>query len=320
MVYFVSPVWYGYAAQPASQIIRVQVAQSSFSAKGAGTIAVIDTGVDPNHPALKNVLIPGYDFTHNRAGNASEQADLTQSTAAVVDGSPPNAVSGSTIAVIDQSTAHMLNQPSYGAFGHGTMVAGIIHLVAPRAMIMPLKSFGANGTGYASDIVRAIYYAVQNKAKIINMSFSLAIFSLEVKKALDFATSKGLIAVASAGNNGKRVLVYPAALSNVIAVASTTYQDQRSSFSNYGAPPVWVAAPGEAIISTYPFGTYAAAWGTSFSAPLVSGTAALLLSVRSSCNQGQAAWAVAHAKPISSDLGNGRLDVYQAVQAWFYKP
>jgi subtilisin family serine protease len=313
--YYIGPVWYGYAYQPASQIIRAGAAQSMFRVTGAGIVAVIDTGIDPDHPTLRNVLVPGYDFTRN-VGTASEKADLSQSTAAVVDGWPPVAVSRSTIAVIDPTTAKTLSQAQYADFGHGTMVAGVIHLVAPRALILPLKAFQADGTGYTSDIIRAIYYAVRNRAKILNMSFSLATFSLEVKKAVDFASKNGLISVAAAGNDGQRTIVYPAGLSNVIAVASTSNTDQRSSFSNYGSPPVWVAAPGEAIISTYPFGTYGASWGTSFSAPFVSGTAALLLNVRSNCNQAQAAGAIAHAKPIGQDLGNGRLDVYEAVRTW----
>ena len=150
----------------------------------------------------------------------------------------------------------------------------------------------------------------------MNMSFNLAAYSPEIKNAVDYATSKGAICVAAVGNDGKQALVYPAALSNVIGVASTTNTDQRSSFSNYGQGLVWVAAPGEGVVTTYPFGGYAAAWGTSFSTPLVSGTAALLLSVGSPCLPSQARQAIANAQPLTADLGNGRLDTYQAVQAW----
>src|SRR5262249_39738793 len=100
----------------------------------------------------------------------------------------------------------------------------------------------------------------------------------------------------------------------VMGVASTDYMDQRSSFSNYGSV-VWVAAPGEAIIGTYPFGTYAASWGTSFSAPFVSGVAALLLDIQSDCNEQQAASAISNARKPGRELGYGRLDVYKAVQA-----
>src|SRR2546423_10663176 len=96
-----------------------------------------------------------------------------------------------------------------------------------------------------------------------------------------------------------------------MGVASTTDQDTRSSFSNFGNNIVWVAAPGEAIVSTYPYNTYAAGWGTSFSAPFVSGGAALLHSLNPAIRQSGAAAAVANAVPLDPNLGlnHGRLDL-----------
>ena len=112
-------------------------------------------------------------------------------------------------------------------------------------------------------------------------------------------------------------MVYPAGYSGtVMGVASTSNSDTLSTFSNYGQNLVWLGAPGEAIVTLYPYGTYAATWGTSFSAPFVAGAAALLLDVQSICTEPQAAQALSHARYINSDLGNGRLDLYQAVQAW----
>ena len=195
------------------------------------------------------------------------------------------------------------------------MVAGIVHLVAPEAMIMPFKVFHADGTGYTSDIVRAIYRATNAGARVINMSFSMPDSSKAVALAVNYATYAGVICVASAGNQDLKTLVYPAAFKNVMGVASTTNDDTRSTFSNYGQQLVWVAAPGEGIITTYPFGAYAATWGTSFSAPFVSGTVALLLQVRWNMGYSDAAEAIAHAKPINSDLGYGRLDIFLAAQA-----
>jgi thermitase len=226
---------------------------------------------------------------------------------------------------VDQSTVAVVDgNPAYSDFGHGTMVAGVIHLVAPGAMLMPLKAFRSDGTGYTSDIVRAVYWAIQNNANIINMSFNLAAYSTELKNAVNYATLHGVICVAAAGNQGEDILVYPAALPNVIGVASTSNDDQRSSFSNYGRDLVWIAAPGEGIVTTYPFATYAAAWGTSFSAPFVSGAAALMLDYGGSLlmdilifqNQSDSANALSHAQPINPDLGHGRIDFYQALGAW----
>ncbi len=311
MNYFGTTVWHGYVAQPAGTIVRLPDTQSAFNVTGAGIVADIDTGVDPNHPVLQPVLLPGYDFIRNQP-IGSEMTDFTGAP-------PPNStnianVNQSTAAVLDQSTAAVLDGgQQYAAFGHGTMVAGIIHLVAPTAQIMPLKAFQADGTGYLSDILRAIYFAVQNGAKVINMSFSLPTYSWEMAQAAKFAVRHQVICVASAGNDGKEEMIFPAGLASVMGVGSTANNDTRSTFSNYGEDLVWVAAPGEGVITTYPFGTYAAGWGTSFSAPMVSGAAALLLSVSPNCNESCAEKSVANAVPLSSDMGNGRLDLYQAV-------
>jgi subtilisin family serine protease len=315
--YYGAAVWDGYANQPAAAMVAVQQAQAAFGVAGAGTVAMIDTGVDTQHPALVPVLVQGYNFINNTP-NGSEMGDVNESTAAVLDGgSPaPAVVNSSTIAVVNESTAAVLDGGPNSAFGHGTMTAGIVHLVAPTAKIMPLKAFSADGSGYLSDIIRATYYAVANGGKVISMSFSFNSYSKEMASAINYANKKGVICVASAGNSGEDVTVYPAGLNHVMGVASVSDFDTRSSFSNYG-PDVWVAAPGEGIISTYPYGTYSAGWGTSFSAPFVSGTAALLVGVSPSINQPSAAAAIAHAQWISgSGMGNGLLNVDAATQSW----
>ncbi len=311
--YYGSTVWHGYVAQPANQLINSNKAHSAFNVTGAGTtVAVIDTGVDPTNPILQNLLVNGYDFTRNTAGG-SESVDVkatpnsSQATTATVN--------QRTVAVLDQRTVAVLDGGPYTAFGHGTMTAGLVHLVAPQANIMPLKAFSANGTGYDSDILRAIYYAVNHGAKVLNMSFDYASYSPELARAISYANSKGVISVASAGNDGLYTVVYPGGLPGVIDVASTSNYDVQSSFTNYGAPPVWIAAPGEGVVTTYPWGTYAAGWGTSFSTPLVAGTAALMLGTNSNCPTWAVPVGLANADYLGNqNMGFGRLDTYQAVQ------
>jgi subtilisin family serine protease len=322
VTYYNATVWNGYVTQPAAQIIRVAAAHSQFNLAGSGIVADIDTGVDPNHPAFAGVLLQGYDFTRNQAG-ASEINDLSPSdfptlpTPCAPANCPPANVNQESAAILEGWAATTLDtNPNYAAFGHGTMVMGVIHLVAPKAHLLPLKAFSSAGTGYLSDILRAIYYANQKGANVINMSFNLMTSSTELSSALDQANKSGVICAASAGNDGKEEVVYPAALqTDVMGVASTSDLDTRSSFSNYGDKVVWVAAPGEAIVTTYPFSTYAAGWGTSFSAPFVSGGAALLLNLKPGTNEPRAAADVAHAVYVGPNMGNGRLDLVRALSA-----
>jgi subtilisin family serine protease len=312
--YYGSAVWTGYANQPASGIVRLQQAQVNFHVTGSGIVAMIDTGVDTSHPALVPVLVQGYNFIDNTP-NGDETGTLNQSSAAVLDGAEPAYVNQGTIAVVNQSSAAVLDQPGNADFGHGTMTAGIVHLVAPTAKIMPLKAFSSDGTGYLSDIIRATYYAAQHGSKVISMSFSFNSASKEMANAIHYANKLGIICVASAGNNGTNQVVYPAGIPGVMAVASTSDYGTRSTFSSFGSD-VWVSAPGEGIISTYPYGTYSAGWGTSFSAPFVSGTAALLVQAAPGVNEQSASEAIAHAVPLSTPgMGYGELEINQALQA-----
>jgi subtilisin family serine protease len=281
---------------------------------GAATVADIDTGVDPNHPVLMSYLLQGYDFTRNQVGG-SEMTGMPSSPETDCSQCPVANINKAKSAVVTPSTGSVLDSPGDDGFGHGTMVMGIIHLVAPTARLMPLKAFSNDGTGYTSDIIRAIYYAAQNHVNVINMSFDFTTPSTEFTDAINYAAQNGVISVASAGNDGAQEVVYPAALSGVMGVASVNNSGQRSTFSNYGTQVVWVAAPGENIVTTYPYGSYASGSGTSFSAPFVTGTVALILNLQQQAGQTGAAADIAHAEPLAPNLGHGLLDVYLALQA-----
>jgi subtilisin family serine protease len=312
VTYYGTTVPQGYVNQPAVSIVSLSQAQSTFNVSGAGIIADIDTGVDPTHPALQGVLLEGYDFTRNQPGG-SEMNDINTSDPPPCNSCEPVFVNQHTAAMVDGSTAETLEGSQYAAFGHGTMVAGVIHLVAPTAQILPLKSFESNGEASLSNILRAIYYGVANNANVINMSFDMTTSSTELGKAISYASSHNVIMSASSGNDGEMEVVYPAADSPVLGVASVNDQDQRSTFSNYGNQIVYVAAPGEAIISTYPFGLYAAGWGTSFSSPFVAGTAGLILQMQPKDSWQVSSWGISHAKYIGANMGYGVLNVYESL-------
>jgi subtilisin family serine protease len=329
--FFGSPSPSNYVRQPAAEVIELDEARTLTAAPGSlapitgsATVAIIDTGVDETHPLLRNVVIPGYDFTRNIAGSASDLIDLTQSTAAILEQSTAAILEQNTVITLNQSTAAILEQstaaileglPSLpGEFGHGTMVAGLVHFVAPTAKILPLKAFNADGTSNLSDIIRAIYYAVDNGARVINMSFSLTDSSQALMRAVAYATTHNVICVAAVGNGGKEMVVYPAAYRNVIAVASTSNTDQLSVFSDFGDAVVTLAAPGEALITTYPGGHYAGVAGTSFSSALVSGGVALMLDAYPPLTPRQADSDLGRAAAtVAAVPGLGRLDVARAI-------
>jgi len=329
--YYGTSAWDAYVNQVAATVIKVTVAHAFSSGSGA-VVAVLDTGVDFSQPVLASSLVAGYDFTRSIAGG-SEMVDVDQSTDSILDQSTDSILDQSTDSILDQMAALVLNQSTTAildqstdsildrsqsrlpsAFGHGTMVAGLIHLVAPSAKLMPVKVFTGAGTSTLTNIVNGIYWAVDHGADVISMSFSSTGSSQELQAAINYANAKGVICVAAAGNDGAQTLVYPAGYhSSVIGVAATNDQNIRSSFSNYGNTLVTVAAPGEGVVTLYPGNHYAEGWGTSFSAPLVAGGAALLVQMGGSrMNEGLAAQAISQAIPTGQGLGAGELDLFQA--------
>jgi len=181
---------------------------------------------------------------------------------------------------VTPSTGSALDSPGDFGFGHGTMVMGINNLVVPTPRLIPLKAFSNDGTRYTSDIIQPVYYAAQNNVNVINMSFDFTAPLTEFTNAINYPTKNRVICVASAGDVGAQEIVYPAGLSGVIGVASVNNSGQRSTFSNYGTQVVWVAAPGENIVTTYPHGFYASGSGTAFSAPFATGKVALILNIQ----------------------------------------
>ena len=323
-------VWVGYVDQPAATILRVDEAQRAN--KGYSTVAVIDTGVDPEHWLLVDALVPGYDFLRDEAGYGSElHSLLDQSVMALLDSSGHMPLeeeelvqlNQSVMALLDQSVMALLDGELPPAFGHGTMVAGVIHRVAPYASIMPLRVFDGNGHADLLDIVAAVYYAVDHGANVINMSFSIESFSPELMRAINYAARNGVACIASAGNQGKEAIVFPAAFGSTIGVASSGYLDEISLFSNLGSDLVTVAAPGEAIVTTFPGGVWAVASGTSFAAPWISGAAAIFADKNGTDHQpGRsdfflASEALSHAVGLVGDgagrVGHGRADLKEAV-------
>lgn len=209
-------------------------------------VAVLDTGIDHNHPDLAANYVGGYDFVNSDSDPMDDHGHGTH-------------VAG-TIA----------------ALWNGVGVVG----VAPQADLYGLKVLGSNGSGSFSNIIAALDWAINNNMQVLNLSLgSSGDPGTTVRQAFDNAYAKGLVIVASAGNagSGTDTVGYPAKYDSVIAVGSTTSTDALSSFSSTG-PAVEIAAPGSAIYSTYLGGRYSTSSGTSMAAPHVAGVAALTLS------------------------------------------
>ncbi|MEO1088858.1 MAG: S8 family serine peptidase, partial [Acidobacteriota bacterium] len=242
-------VWRGFADQRAAQKTDIHLAQfvDGYWCGFGMTVAVIDTAIDAQHPLLAGAVVAGHDFTQDVAGlNATQTSELGTKTRAIVESSNVLVQEGEgSIAVLaasavilgddDESEEVLAELATKGPFfGHGTMVAGLIRLTAPAAKIMPLEAFDEEGVGHPFDIVRAIDYAVDNGADIINMSFSISEATPELQEALRRARRKGVMTVAAAGNSGEMSQIFPAGYAETIGVAATDLEDQLTDFSNSG--------------------------------------------------------------------------------------
>ena len=237
--------------------IRAAEAWDLIPGDGKTIVAVLDSGVDHTHPDLAGQVVP--------RGCEAFAAGCTTGTAAPLD-----------------------------TIGHGTHVAGIIgaktnnalgvaSVTGGRVSILAVRlSARATSTVNGADALRAVVYAVDNGAKVINMSFGGRCGTPQSdpwREAVDYAHNRDVLIVVSAGNDGECVEGrYPASDPRVLAVAAVDREGFQPSFSSRG-PYVSVAAPGVSIHSTYLNGGYATVSGTSMAAPHVSGLAALLYQV-----------------------------------------
>ena len=225
---------------------------------------------------------------------------------------------------------------------HGTHIAGIIGAVGnngigisgvnPNTRIMPLKFIGDDGTGFTSNAVRALDFAVSHGAKVANASWGGGDIDSTLSAAIARAGAAGLIFVAAAGNDGSNNDVRPfypgsyiTSLPNIVTVAASDSSDNLASFSNIGANTVTLSAPGVSILSTLPNNRYGVLTGTSISTPFVTGAISLIWDQNPSWTYQQVlAKLRSSVDPIASMAGKtttgGRLNVAKALDAVAVSP
>ena len=260
---------------------RVRGRQAISLSRGQDVIvAVIDTGVDYNHPHLADHIlmdddeVVGYDFVDDDEDPMDEDNGL------------------------DDDNDSQIDEGS----GHGTHVAGIIAVLAPGAKIMPLRVLNSDGVGTVDLVVQALNFvqefADDNSGKgdgpyipiVVNLSLGLPEQSFTLLAALRGVLNDGIPVIASAGNSNSSVKHYPSAGDigslDVIAVSATDSNDKKASFSNFGN---WInlSAPGVGIYSTFMNSRFAKWDGTSMAAPFVSAETALIMSRLSARNPGK---------------------------------
>lgn len=275
-------------------------------------VAVIDTGIDYNHPDLKNNI---YTNPNEIPGNGIDD-----------DGN-------GFIDDVHGWNFEKNNNDPMDDNRHGTHCAGTIGAdgnngigtagVNWKVSLMPLKFLSASGSGSLSDAVEAVKYATKMNVNVMSNSWGGGGFSQAMYDSIKAARQKGILVVAAAGNDGNdndKYPAYPASyeLDNVISVAATDNRDQKSSWSNFGQRKVHLSAPGVGIYSTIPGGGYGTFSGTSMACPHVAGAAALLWSKERKMNYAQIKERLlSTVDPVRTlyrkTVAGGRLNVYNAI-------
>lgn len=301
-------------------------------------IAILDTGIDWNHPDLAdNIWVnSGEDINGNGIVDPSDFDGIDTDGNGFVDD-----IRGWDFVDLEGTEEIMFLDPDEDGMvedndpmdfhGHGTHCAGISAAVTDNSIgvagvcwnckIMPIRA-GWKTTIFGSaslltdDIIEGIVYAADMGADVISMSFGGKLYSQAINDAVDYAFEKGVMLVAAAGNDNKKQKFYPAAYDNVIAVAATDHSDNKATFSNYGR---WIdiAAPGVDIESTLFDDTYVAWNGTSMACPHVAGLVALLLSKNHSLSADMVKTILFNTvdNVDSTDyIGRGRINAFKAVQ------
>ncbi|MCA9757122.1 MAG: S8 family serine peptidase [Candidatus Eisenbacteria bacterium] len=229
---------------------RIHLNELHQHATGSGTIiAVLDTGVNGTHPALLGRVLPGYDFVDE-------------------DNDPSDTGNG-----IDDDNDSMVDE---GA-GHGTMVAGIAHLAAPGARILPVRVVDDEGVGRTFDVVKGIQYAIAQGADVINLSLGLTTPCEALGRGVGYAIDAGVVVVAAGGNQGiEQPPFFPASLPEVHGVAALDTLDVKADFASFHST-ISLSAPGVGIRAPFLDNGWALGAGSSFAAPFVSGQAAVII-------------------------------------------
>lgn len=291
-------------------------------------IGIIDTGVDYLNPALGNrIYLNNGETGLDAQGRDRKTNGLDDDGNGYVD--DWRGWDFTDIPGLDDGDAQDPDNNPMDENGHGTAVAGIVSArpsvtgpvegIAPGCRVMPLRCGTASGWLQIDDIAEALVYAADNRVAVVNMSLTTHEYSALLEAACAYAYQQNVVLIASAGNDAVTAMRYPAGYSTVIAVGATDRDDFLASFSNFGS---WLTltAPGVQIRTTTLNAGYTDFSGTSASAPMVAGVAALIRSYRPTFSNEQVRSALVAS---ADDLGNrgwdpyygaGRVNAYRALK------